>query len=213
MKLTIAKGALASTMLFALLIAPAIRVSAETTATTAAATDVAPATSPLTEIKQTIDKIVDIVAQYPGEEKATERRSKLRELIAPKFDFEQMSKLALGTHWNDISKAEQDEYVTVFSDLLAKTYLNRLDEVEKGMVDVNSERIVASKSLVKTVVHYKGDTFPIDYKLLNQNGKWRVYDVIIENIGLVANYRNEFSGIIRKETFAGLMKRLREKSL
>jgi phospholipid transport system substrate-binding protein len=79
------------------------------------------------------------------------------------------------------------------------------------MVKVESENIESSKAVVKTVVLSKGDTFPIDYKLMLENGQWRVYDVVIENIGLVANYRNEFSGIIRKDKFPGLMERLRKK--
>jgi phospholipid transport system substrate-binding protein len=65
--------------------------------------------------------------------------------------------------------------------------------------------------VVKTVVLSQGDTFPIDYKMMNRDNNWRVYDVVIENIGLVANYRNEFSGIIRKDKFSGLMEKLRAK--
>jgi phospholipid transport system substrate-binding protein len=80
------------------------------------------------------------------------------------------------------------------------------------MVKVESESVDPPKAVVKTVVISKGDTFPIDYKLMvGSNGKWQVYDVVIENIGLVANYRNEFSGIIRKDKFSGLMERLRAK--
>jgi phospholipid transport system substrate-binding protein len=122
-----------------------------------------------------------------------------------------MSRRSLGANWNTITPAEQADFTTVFSELLARTYLSKIETVKPGMVKVESENIESSKAVVKTVVLSKGDTFPIDYKLMLENGQWRVYDVVIENIGLVANYRNEFSGIIRKDKFPGLMERLRKK--
>ena len=79
------------------------------------------------------------------------------------------------------------------------------------MVKVESEQVEGPKAVVKTVVLSQGDTFPIDYKMMYRDNGWRVYDVVIENIGLVANYRNEFSGIIRKDKFSGLMEKLRAK--
>ena len=168
--------------------------------------------SPQVILQETLDQVVVAVAKNPGEDQAVARRAELRKIISPNFDFAEMAKRALGTHWEGRSEAERSEYTTVFSDLLAKTYLSKIDTVKENMVKVTSERIAFPKALVKTSVTHKGDTFPIDYKLLFSNGSWKVYDVIIENIGLVANYRNEFSGIIRKEDFSGLMQRLREKS-
>ena len=170
-----------------------------------------PASSPLTEIKETIDQIIKIVEQYPGKENTPQRRAKLRELINPRFDFHEMSQRSLGSAWSERTDQEREEFVSVFSDLLARTYLSKIETIKPGMVQINSETVEAPKALVRTTVKNNGDTFPIDYKLLNENGTWRVYDVIIENIGLVSNYRNEFAGIIRKEKFEGMMKKLREK--
>jgi len=170
------------------------------------------ASSPLTEIKNTIDEIIKVVEKYPGKENTPERRVKLRELINPRFNFREMSQRCLGPAWNERSVDEREDFVNVFSTLLARTYLSKIETVKPGMVQINSETIEASKALVRTTVKNNSDTFPIDYKLLNEDGQWRVYDVIIENIGLVSNYRNEFAGIIRKEKFEGLMVKLREKS-
>jgi phospholipid transport system substrate-binding protein len=168
-------------------------------------------TSPKADMQQTIDQIIKIATALPGDEKKTERRAKLRELINPKFNFAEMSKRSLGSNWNDLSPQEQADFTTVFSELLARTYLSKIETVKPGMVTVESEQVEAPRAVVKTTVVSKGDTFPIDYKLMLHGGSWQVYDVVIENIGLVANYRNEFSGIIRKEKFAGLMERLRKK--
>ena len=168
-------------------------------------------TSPKAEIQRTIDSIISVVEASPGDDKKLARRGKLREIINPKFDFDEMSRRSLGANWNTITPAEQADFTTVFSELLARTYLSKIETVKTGMVKVESDNIESSKAVVKTVVLSKGDTFPIDYKLMLENGQWRVYDVVIENIGLVANYRNEFSGIIRKDKFPGLMERLRKK--
>lgn len=167
--------------------------------------------SPKAEMSKTIDDIVTIASAHPGDEGKTVRRQKLRELINPKFNFAEMSKRSLGANWNDLSSSEQAEFTEVFSELLARTYLSKIETVKPGMVKVESEQVESPRAIVKTVVISKGDTFPIDYKLMSSNNSWQVYDVVIENIGLVANYRNEFSGIIRKEKFSGLMERLKKK--
>jgi phospholipid transport system substrate-binding protein len=169
--------------------------------------------SPKSEMVQTIDSIISIAGAHQGDANKTIRRQKLRELINPKFNFAEMSKRSLGANWNDLSPSEQADFTQVFSELLARTYLSKIETVKPGMVKVESEQIEPPRAVVKTVVISNGDTFPIDYKMMNAGAShsWQVYDVVIENIGLVANYRNEFSGIIRKDKFSGLMERLRKK--
>lgn len=167
--------------------------------------------SPKAEIQKTIDNIISTVQANPGDAAKGARREKLREIINPKFDFDEMSKRSLGSNWSDITPTEQQDFTTVFSELLARTYLSKIETVKPGMVKVESEQVDGPKAVVKTVVLSQGDTFPIDYKMMYRDNGWRVYDVVIENIGLVANYRNEFSGIIRKDKFSGLMEKLRAK--
>jgi phospholipid transport system substrate-binding protein len=167
--------------------------------------------SPKVEIQKTLDSIIATVQANPGDAAKAARREKLREIINPKFDFDEMSRRSLGSNWNEITPAEQKDFTTVFSELLARTYLSKIETVKPGMVKVESEQVEGPKAVVKTVVLSQGDTFPIDYKMMYRDNGWRVYDVVIENIGLVANYRNEFSGIIRKDKFSGLMEKLRAK--
>lgn len=171
-------------------------------------------TSPSMQVKETLDKMVTIVAAYPGEGNTVERRRQLRELISPRFDFSAMAKSSLGPHWDKVTVEERTEFVNVFSNLLASTYLKRIENIRSDTVKIDGERMGTppTTGLVKTTVTYKGDKFPIDYKLYRVADSWKVYDVIIENIGLVLNYRNEFAGIIRKEQFSGLMKQLRKKA-
>lgn len=170
--------------------------------------------SPKVEITSTIDEIVNTVESLPSESQVTQRREQLRTIINPKFDFAKMAQLSLGTHWNEITPDERAEFVTIFSNLLAKTYLAKIETVKRGMVSIETESLDSEtkKAIVKTLVTNKGDTFPIDYRLSAESGGWKVYDVVIENIGLVVNYRNEFAGIIRKEKFSGLLQKLKDKS-
>lgn len=170
------------------------------------------APSPKAEMNKTVTEIIRIVEQNSGDAVKEKRRELLRELINPRFDFNEMSKRSLGTYWNDISAEEQADFVKVFSNLLARTYLSKIETVKTGMIQVTEEEVTMPKAVVKTTVESKGETFPIDYKMRFDSGTWQVYDVVIENIGLVANYRNEFAGIIRKDAFAGLMQKLREKT-
>ncbi len=172
----------------------------------------AAAQGPKAEIDAVLAELVNVVESNPGTAKQSARREQMRAVISPRFDFKEMAKRSLGAYWNKCTPEEQEEFVTVFSDLLAATYLNKIDMLERNMVKVVDEKTHEDKAMVKTMVTYKGDTFGLDYKLLERENTWKVYDVIIENIGLVANYRNEFAGIIRKEKFAGLMTKLKEKS-
>jgi phospholipid transport system substrate-binding protein len=175
------------------------------------ATAIATQEAPMKIIKSTIDKVIAVNKRLSGEENLKARRKELRTLIEPYFDFKEMAKRSLGANWNTITPAEQDDFVSVFSELLARTYLSRIDTVTTQLVSFVKEEISPPKAEVKTTINHKGDSFPIDYKFLDESGKWKVYDVVIENIGLVANYRNEFAGIIRKEKFSGLMEKLRKK--
>ena len=165
----------------------------------------------LETVKQTIDQVIKVNAQFPGEANTAQRRKNLREVIQPRFNFAEMAKRSLGTHWNEVTQQERDEFVSVFSDLLAQTYLNRIETVNDQMVKITGENLDLPRAVVKTTVENKGEKFPIDYKLIDTDGDWKVYDVVIENIGLVANYRNEFAGIIRKDGFAGLIQKLKDK--
>ncbi len=169
--------------------------------------------APKALVENTLNQIVAIVEKLPGDANRQERRANILDVMKQRFDFEEMSKRSLGAEWLKITPDQQAEFVKVFSDLLARTYINKVDELRRNMVTMKEQKLEGNKALVKTIVEYKKDKFPLDYKLIQQNNDWRVYDVIIENIGLVANYRNEFAGIIRKDKFPGLLEKLKTKNI
>ena len=166
----------------------------------------------IADVKATVQRLVEIAESLPGDANRDERRSKLRQIMTERFDFNEMAKRSLGTEWSKITPEEQADFVKVFSELLAKTYMNRVEKVTRDMVKVENENLDFPKSVVKSKVISDGSVFPLDYRLQNVNGTWKVYDVIIENIGLVANYRNEFAGIVRSSGFSGLMEGLKKKA-
>ena len=121
-----------------------------------------------------------------------------------------MAKRSLGTEWNNCTEVQKKDFIDVFSELLSKTYMSKVESVKQDTIKVIGNDTKETKALVKTTVKYNDDFFPLDYKLIKTTD-WKVYDVTIENIGLVANYRNEFAGIIRKDGIDGLIVKLKDK--
>ena len=163
-------------------------------------------------VQTTIARVRETVISDKDKLSDEELDKNLKDLISPVFDFEEMSRRCLGANWNSATAEEQREFVDLFSALLARTYLKKIKEgVETSKISITGEQIKGESVLVKSDVVREGDTVKIDYRMLRQGETWRVYDVVIENIGLVSNYRSEFAGIVRKEKMSGLLKRLREK--
>jgi phospholipid transport system substrate-binding protein len=123
-----------------------------------------------------------------------------------------MAKSSLGANWSKATPQEQSEFVELFTELLAQSYLKKIREnIEVSEITFQEPVARDATVVVKSTVSSKGDEFPIDYRMRLTEGRWRVYDVVVENVGLISNYRNEFTTIVRKEQMSGLLLRLREK--
>lgn len=174
------------------------------------------ATDPGALVQQTVEAVREAVQQESGTLTPEQLDEKLREIIEPVFDFDEMSRRSLGANWKKGKPEQQQEFVKLFSDLLAKNYLKKIREnVADSTLSLVGEKKDAQgkRALVRTVVKYDGEEAAIDYRLRNKGQTWRIYDVVVENIGLVSNYRSEFGGILAKEDFEGLLQKLREKSI
>lgn len=171
-------------------------------------------TSPAKIVETTVDKVRESVLTNKSKLSVAEMDKNLKDIIYPVFDFKEMAKRSLGANWSKGTSAQQEEFVNLFSELLAKNYLKKIREnVEKSKIVVKGEIKKGDNMLVRTVIiDSEGEESSIDYQMMTKDSKWLIYDVIIENIGLVSNYRSEFAGIIKKEEFNGLLVRLREKS-
>ncbi len=164
-------------------------------------------------VRTTVDEIKRVVEQNKGKLTDKQIDKKLFTVISPLFDFREMSRRSLGAKWKHASESQRLEFVDLFSDLLATNYIKKIREnVEKSSFKVDSEQSTSPKtSVVKTLVDYDGQEATIDYRLRVKKDAWKVYDVIIENIGLVTNYRREFGSIVDKDGISGLIEKLREK--
>lgn len=175
----------------------------------------APAGLPTDQTRATVDKVLDILnnAELRTEAKKNERRVQLRAVISPRFDFADMAKRSLANHWARRSAQEQQEFVKVFTDLLENSYLDKIASYNGEKIAYLRETQDNDRAEVFTkVVTKKGEEFSINYALHPVSGTWKVYDVVIENISLVNNYRSQFNRVLANASFAELLQRLREKS-
>ncbi len=166
-------------------------------------------------VKTTVEAVLDVMRDeaVSGTEKSRERRDKIKTLISARFDFREMSKRALARNWKKRSKAEQDEFVDLFSDLLQNTYISKIDAYtdEKVTYDKEIIRKGGRYSIVKTSVFSKGIIIPIDYRLIHRGDDWRVYDVLVEGVSIISNYRSQYNKILSRESFSELIQKMKDK--
>jgi phospholipid transport system substrate-binding protein len=167
------------------------------------------AVSPTEQVKSTVDQVIDVLRNSPAEGDA--RRAILSRLIRARFDFNIMSQRTLGPYWRQASAEEKKEFVQLYSDLLEASYIGRIEAYTNETVSYDSEQIEGNRAVVETVIHSGNTNIPIDYRMVQQKDGWFVYDVIVEDISLIRNYRSSYGEIVRREGFSGLFERMREK--
>lgn len=163
------------------------------------------------DLKATIDKVLDIVKDEKYKADSKNRRKLLREVIDARFSYEQMSMRSLAQDWNDRTPDERKQFVDLFGKLLESSYASKIESYRDEKINYKDEEIKDGYAMIKTEIVRKSDTIPVDYKLVNVNGKWLIYDFIIEGVSMIRNYRSQFSKIIQKESYSGLVKKLSDK--
>jgi phospholipid transport system substrate-binding protein len=172
-------------------------------------------TSPTGEVKNVVDEVVSIVSSQDMKkpENKEKRQKGLKEAIGAIFDFPEMAKLSLGRYWDERTNDEKNEFVQVFETLLENTYSKKIESYKNEKIVYLKETVEGDSSEVKSkVVTSQRDEVSIDYHLMNKAGKWMIYDVVIEEVNLVANYHTQFDKIIRTEGYAALVKKLKSKN-
>lgn len=165
--------------------------------------------SPREQVRNTVEQVLEVLR---GKKLAGQaRRDTLSRLIRVRFDFAIMSQRTLGKHWKDASPQEQARFVRLFSDLLEASYVGRIEAYSDETVAYLGERIEGDLAEVDTSIHSGNVDVPITYRLVLENGEWLVYDVIIEEVSLIKNYRNSYGEIVRRYGYDGLFERMEEK--
>jgi phospholipid transport system substrate-binding protein len=170
--------------------------------------------SPTVQIKSTVDQVIQILTnpQFQGEGKKQERRKRLRETIFIRFDFQEMAQRSLGAHWQRRTPEEQREFIRVFSDLLEQNYVDKIESYNNEKFIYMNERIDGPYAEVGSKMRTsKGEEFTINYKLHRVGEEWRVYDLVVENVSLMNNYRSQFNRIITSSTYDELVARIKRK--
>ena len=172
------------------------------------------ADSPTVQIKSTVDQVIQILTnpQLQGEGRKQERRKRLRDAIFVRFDFQEMAQRSLGAHWQRRTPEEQTEFIKVFSDLLEQTYVDKIESYNNEKFIYANERIDGPYAEVGSKMQTsKGEEFTINYKLHRVGEDWRVYDLVIENISFINNYRSQFNRILTGSGFNELVSRIKAK--
>lgn len=167
-------------------------------------------TGPTDQLKTSIDKIIDILKQDSLDKQT--RRAQIRELINERFYFEAMSQRALARNWRNATPAQQKEFVRLFSDLLEQTYIGRIEAYTNERVEFLREKKKNEKrAVVYTQIVTESGDIPIYYKLATRGDQWLVYDVVIEEVSLISNYRSSYDEIIKKKGMDGLLTEMKQK--
>ena len=169
---------------------------------------------PTDALKGTIDEVLKILhdkdMKLPA--KADERRQLLEKVVGERFDYPEMSRRALGAPWNKLSDNDRQEFVGLFKSLLVRTYADKIETYSGEGVQYINERTEKDYAEVRTKVLTGKTDIPLDYRLLNKSGDWRVYDVVVDGVSLVNNYRGQFTKILRSSGYPELIEQLRKKS-
>ena len=166
--------------------------------------------APTDQIQSAVEKATSILKDPKLQAEA--RRKALREAVYPKFDFAEMARRSLGSHWQRRSADEQREFVKVFTELIENSYMSTLESYEGEKVVIGGEKQDKDFAEVDTkITTKKGEEFSVSYRLRQSDSDWKIYDVVIENISLVNNYRSQFNRVIAQSSFEELFRKMKNK--
>jgi len=172
------------------------------------ASQVIAAENPRVVVKTGTDQVLNLLKQYKEDTRV--RRDKIRAVVDEYFDFDEISKHALGPRWNEQPPAKQQEFTRDFSGLLFNTYIRRIEKYTNEKITYNQKQTEGNYAVIEALVAGgQSGAVPIDYYLHIRDGKWKVYDVIIDGIGLVTNYRSQFEAILLRSSFDDLLRQLK----
>ena len=169
---------------------------------------------PTDQVRATVDKVLTIVRNpnlKPADQKQ-DLQTRLAEVIYPRFDFTEMAKRSLGPHWARRTAEEQREFVKIFAALLGRTYTDRIESYTGQTILYTREITDKEYAEVDTkIVTDKREQLSINYKLHSVDNEWKVYDLVIEDISVVSNYRSQFDRVIARSSFEELVRSMKEK--
>ena len=182
------------------------------TLATALAVPPVSAGAPTDQLKAQVDRVLKLLDDPALKDKPKDKRVAVRKVAEDIFDFGETAKRSLGRHWADRTPAERDEFVKLFGDLLERSYISKIELYGGEKIQYVSDKIDGEQASVMSKLLTKTNTeVPIEYRMLKKGERWLVYDVIIEGVSLVSNYRTQFNKIIQTSSFAELVKKMKSR--
>jgi phospholipid transport system substrate-binding protein len=175
----------------------------------------AKAGEPTEAIRGAVNQGVEILknGKLDSQKQRAQVIDRLRQIVYPLFDFHEMGKRSLGANWRRLNPQQQKEFVSTFTALLEKTYADQIDLYNGQKVVYAGESIDGDYAQVDSrIVDKNGQTYSVVYRLHKVDGKWRIYDVVAENISLVNNYRSQFNRVIARSSFDELLKIMKQQA-
>jgi phospholipid transport system substrate-binding protein len=168
--------------------------------------------APTDQIRQRVDEVIRVLDDPALKSKPAERHAAVRKIAEEIFDYPDTARRALGPHWNARTPQEREEFTRLFAEVLDKAYIGKIELYQGEKVRFTGETMDGGEATVKTrIITHKGSEMPVDYRLHLKDGRWLVYDVIIEGVSLVSNYRTQFNKVVQTESYQALVQRLRAK--
>jgi phospholipid transport system substrate-binding protein len=171
--------------------------------------------APTDQLKSSVDQVIKVLedTSLKAEGSADKRRAAIREAAGKTFDFGEAAKRSLGKHWQSLSEQDRQEFTTLFADLLERGYVTRIEEYSGEKIAYTGDNVDGDAATVKTkFTTKKGTEIPVDYRMLRKGDRWLVYDVMIEGLSLVSNYRGQFNKIIETSSYQDLVKKMKARN-
>jgi phospholipid transport system substrate-binding protein len=168
---------------------------------------------PTEQLRGGVDRVLEVLRdpQLSGGTRIDQRRIAISKVAGEIFDFGDMAKRALGPHWAERTPAERGEFVGLFTDLIQRAYVGKVDQHAAAMkMTFRGETVDDEYAVVRTTIPLSnGSSMPLDYRMHSTRDRWQVYDLNIDGISLVANYRAQFNRVIRTSSYAALVTKLK----
>jgi phospholipid transport system substrate-binding protein len=165
--------------------------------------------APLASVERMVNSVIEIL-EHP-DLSLQEKKDQVRGRVEGFLNIESMSQRTLGNHWQTATVEQREHFVELFSRILETTYLNRIDDYSGGSVKYLQQRVKDDRAIVDTVIIADELELPVQYKMVYQQGSWQVFDLVIEGVSLVMNYRSSYGEIIRREGLDGLFRLMEER--
>jgi phospholipid transport system substrate-binding protein len=168
---------------------------------------------PTDQLRDGVDRVIKILRDpaLAGDKQVDQRRAAISKVAGDLFDFGEMAKRSMGQHWDARTPPQRVEFVRLFTDLIERSYLAKVDQHDAAAkMTYRSETVDGDHAVVQTTIPLPhGDTMPLGYRMHQAGGRWKVYDLSIDGISLVANYRSQFNRIIRTASYEDLVANLK----